>query len=81
MVCWDRRLLLLCTLGIGFSKKFHFILMFSAKMLQNSVKLIQKLTPGFKNHTSNLENFRQVVQSPKNWNLTATFVQKIFSFS
>ena len=40
--------------------------MFSAKMSQNGVKLIQKLTPGFKNHTSNLENFRQVVQSPKN---------------
>ena len=27
-----------------------------------------KLTPDFKNHTRNLDNFRQGVESPKSWN-------------
>ena len=36
-----------------------------AKLLQNGAKFIQKLTPGFKNHMKNLDNFRQAVESPK----------------
>ena len=28
-------------------------------------QFIQKLTPGFKNHTRDLDNFIQVVESPK----------------
>ena len=35
------------------------------KLLQNGATFIQKLTPGFKNHMMNLENFRQAVESPK----------------
>ena len=34
-------------------------------MLQNGAKFIQKLTPGFKNHTRNLENFRKYWPSAK----------------
>ena len=33
-----------------------------AKILQNGAKFIQKLTPAFKNHIKNLENFRQAVE-------------------
>ena len=52
------------------------------KLLQNRVKFIQKLTPGFKNHMRNFDNFRQAVESLKSWNsMGATFVQKIHSFS
>ena len=36
--------------------------------MQNGVKFIQKLTPDFKNHMRNLDNFRQAVESPKSWN-------------
>ena len=36
-----------------------------AKVLQNGGKFIQKLTPGFKNHLRNLNNFKQVVETPK----------------
>ena len=36
-----------------------------AKLLQNGAKFIQKLTPDFKNHMRNLDNFRQAVESPK----------------
>ena len=36
-----------------------------AKILQNGANFIQKLTPGFKNHMRNLDNFRQAVKSPK----------------
>ena len=35
------------------------------KILQNGAKFIQKLTPGFKNHMSHLDNFRQAVESLK----------------
>ena len=39
-----------------------------AKLLQNSAKFTQKMTPGFKNHMKNLDNFRQAVESPKSSN-------------
>ena len=39
----------------------HFIL----KFILFIFKFIQKLTPGFKNHMRNLDNFRQAVESPK----------------
>ena len=69
----------------GFS--VHFVLRFRkipfklytyvlAKILQNGAKFIQKLTPGFKNHMRNLDNFRQAVESPKSWNLMAYFWRK-----
>ena len=41
---------------------------FLAKSLQNGATFKQKLTPGFKNHMRNLDNFRQAVESPKSWN-------------
>ena len=44
-------------------KKIRFT--FNTYVLQNRVKFIQKLTPGFKNHMKNLDNFRQALQSPK----------------
>ena len=31
-------------------------------------KIYTKLTPDFKNHMRNLDNFRQAVESPKSWN-------------
>ena len=58
-----------------------------AKILQNGAKFIQKLTPGFKNHMRNLDNFRQAVESSKRGNLMGyfcpknIFVQKMHSFS
>ena len=45
-----------------FSLALHYVL---AKLLQNDAKFIQKLTPGFKNHMRNLDNFRQAAKSPK----------------
>ena len=36
-----------------------------ANILQNCAKFIQTLTHGFKNHMTNLSNFRQAVESPK----------------
>ena len=54
---------------------------FLAKILQNVAKFIQKLTPGFKNHMRNLDNFRQAVESPKSWNLLGYFCPKIHSFN
>ena len=36
-----------------------------AKVLQNDAKFMQKLTPGFKNHIRNLNNFRKAVESQK----------------
>ena len=36
-----------------------------AKLLQNGAKFLQKLTPGFKSHMINLDNFRQAVESLK----------------
>ena len=44
---------------------FFYVL---AKLLQNGATFIQKLTPGFKNHMRNLDNFRKVVESPKSLN-------------
>ena len=50
----------------GFQKiPFQLYIYVLAKTLQNGVKFIQKLTPGFKNHMRNLDNFRQAVESPK----------------
>ena len=48
-------------------KKIRFTLYtyLSTKILQNSAKFIQKLTPGFKNYMMNLDNFRQSLESPK----------------
>ena len=65
MMCWNRRFKHLSTLPIGVSKKFH--LNFSlclAIILQNGAKFIQKLTPDFKNHIRDLDNFRQAVKRP-----------------
>ena len=78
-VRWNRRLRLLCTLCIGVSKKipFTFYTYVLAKILQNGAKFIQKLTPGFKNHMTNLENIRQALESPKSWNLMGYFCPKI----
>ena len=51
----------------GFKKiTFTLYTYLLAKILQNVAKFIQKLpTRGFKNHR-NLNNFRQVMESPKN---------------
>ena len=56
----------LYTLYWGF-KKIPFILynFDLTKILQNDEKFIQKLTPGFKNHMRNLDNFRQGLESSK----------------
>ena len=47
--------MLLCTPCIWVTRKFHL-----PKMLQNGAKFIQKLTPAFKNHMRNLNNFKKV---------------------
>ena len=48
---------------------FHYKMvqakLLQAKLLQNSARFIQKLTPGFKNHIRNWDNFRQAVVSLK----------------
>ena len=50
----------LYTLYWGFKKiPFTLYAYVLAKILQNGAKFIQKLTPGFKNHMRNLDNFRQ----------------------
>ena len=54
-------------------KLYNYVL---AKILENGAKFIQKLTPGFKNHMRNLDNFRQTVESPKSWNLMGYFCPK-----
>ena len=41
--------------------------------LHSGAKLIQKLTPGFKNHMRDLENFRQAVESAKSRNSMGYF--------
>ena len=67
----------LFTLYWGFKKiqlKLHTYVL--AKMLQNVAKFLQKLTPGFKNRMNNLDNFKQVVESPKSWNLMGYFCLK-----
>ena len=56
----------LYTLYWGFKKiPFTLYTYFLAKILQNGARFIQKLSPGFKNHMKNLNNFRQAVKSPK----------------
>ena len=70
IVHWNRRLRLFCTLFIGIS------IYTLAKVLQNGAKFIQKLTPGFKNHITNFDKFRQGVESPKSWNLMSYFCPK-----
>ena len=42
---------------------------------------MQKLTPVFKNHMRNLDNFRQALKVQKVEIQWATFVEKIYSFS
>ena len=54
----------LYTLYWGFNK-IPFKLYTYGVLLQNGAKFIQKLTPGFKNHMRNLNNFGQAVESPK----------------
>ena len=54
----------LYTLHWGFRKiSFTFCTYVLAKILQNGARFIQKLTPGFKNHMSNLDNLRKAVES------------------
>ena len=56
----------LYTLYWGFKKiSFTLYIYILVKILQNGAKLIQKMTPGFKNHMRNLDNFRQAVESTK----------------
>ena len=56
----------LYTLYLGFKKiPFTLYTYVLIKILQNGAKFVQKLTPGFKNHMTNLDNFRQAVESPK----------------
>ena len=59
-------------------KKIQFTLYtyVSAKILQNGAKFIQKLTPGFKTHMRNFDNFRQSRESPKSWNMMGYFCLK-----
>ena len=79
-VRWNRRLTHLCTFCIGVSRKFH--LQFTlytyvlSKSFQDGAKFKQKLTPGFKNHMKNLDNFRKAVESPKSWNPMGYVCQK-----
>ena len=40
------------------------------------VQSLQKLTPGFKKHMRNLNNFKQAVHIPKSWNLMGFFPKK-----
>ena len=73
----NRRLRHLHTLYWGFKKiPFTLYTYVLTKILQNGAKFIQKLTPGFKNHMRNLDNFRQAVESPKSWNLMGYFCPK-----
>ena len=66
---WNRRLRLLCLHTLCWiSRKFHlhFTLMFLLKYYKMVESLCKSL---FKNHMTNLINFRQAVESPKSWNL------------
>ena len=70
-VRWNRRLIeaSLHLLYWGFKKiPFTLYTYVLAKILQNGAKFMQNLTPGFKNHIRNLNNFRQSVESPKSGN-------------
>ena len=54
------------SLYCGFKKiPFALYTYVLAKILQNDAKFIQKLTPGFKNHMRDLDNFTQSVECPK----------------
>ena len=65
------------TLYYGFKKiPFTLYIYVLAKILLNSAKFMQKLTPGFKNHMKNLDNSRKAVESPKCWSLIGYFSQK-----
>ena len=44
--------------------------------IKNGAKGIQELTPGFKNHMMNLENFREAVESAKSWKLDGLVLSK-----
>ena len=46
------------------------------KTLQNVAKFIQKLTPGFVNHMTNLDNFRQAVKISKKLKFGGLFLSK-----
>ena len=60
--------------GLLLAQLYTYVL---PKILQNGAKLIQKLTPGFKNHMRNLKNFRQVGESLKRRNSMGYFYTKI----
>ena len=68
---------------LSFQENSHFTITFTlyiyvlTKILQNYAKFIQKLTPCFKNHMSNWDNFRQALGSPKSWNLMGYLCSKI----
>ena len=65
-VCWNRWLRLPFILFIRVSRKFYLHLCFKLRYyIQNGAKFLQKLTPGFKNHMRNLDNFTQAVESPE----------------
>ena len=49
-------------LGFQENSIYTFVL---AKIVLNDAKFIGKLTPGFKDHMRNFDNFRQGVESPK----------------
>ena len=54
---------------LGFKKlSFTLYTYVLVKILQNVAKFIKKLTPHFKNHIRNLDNFEQAVESPETWN-------------
>ena len=56
----------LCTLYWSFKKNpFTLYTCVLTKILQNGAKFIEKLTPDFKNHMRNLDNFRQAMKSLK----------------
>ena len=56
----------LYTLYQGFKNILFIIYTYDlAQILQNGAKFIQKLTPNFKNHMRNLDNFRQAVGCAK----------------
>ena len=56
----------LYTLYSGFKIiPFKLYISVLTKVLQNSAKFIQKLTPVFKNHMRKLDNLRQSLENPK----------------
>ena len=61
---------------LGCQENFIYIYLLT-KILQNGEKFIQKLTPGFKNHMGNFDNFRQALEDLKSCNLMGYFIPKI----